>query len=54
MIANPFIDNEIMATGQGRKETFKRQFNSLIEEKYRKIEPMENKGYIIYKVKKGF
>jgi len=54
MIADPLIDGRIMATGQGRKEIFKSEFNSLLEEKYRKIEPMENKGYVIYKTKKGF
>jgi hypothetical protein len=32
MIADPLIDDEIMATGQGRKETFKRHFNSFIHQ----------------------
>jgi hypothetical protein len=54
MIGDAFVDGRIMATGQGRKETFKQEFNSLLEEKYRKIEAMENKAYVIYKTRKGF
>jgi len=54
MIGDAFVDGRIMATGSGRKETFKQEFNSLLEEKYRKIEAMENKAYVIYKTRKGF
>lgn len=47
-------DAEIMATGQGRKKTFIRQFNSFVEEKYRNYEPILNKAYTTYKIRKGF
>ena len=49
---NLFMSKEIEETGSGKKGTFVRHFNSLIEEKYRNFEPISSKAYTTYTLRK--
>ena len=49
---DPFMSKEIEETGSGKKGTFVRHFNSLIEDKYKNFEPISTKAYTTYKLKK--
>ena len=47
------MDDEIMATGQGRNSKFTLHFNSLVDPQYKNNPDMIKRAYTIYKQKKG-
>ena len=53
IIADAFMDDEIMATGPGRNMKFTMHFNSVVDPQYRNSPDILRRAYNEYKKQKG-